>query len=135
MKLIDANIVIYAMGEPHAYKLSCQRVFSLVYEGRLEANIDTELLQEILHFYQRRNHLDFGLALFDRLVTLFPDPFPVSRERVVLARDMLARHRQVEARDALHAAVVLQEDLEGIISADRGFDSIAGLTRFDPMQL
>ena len=39
------------------------------------------------------------------------------------------------SRDAIHAAVVFEHRLEGIISADRAFDGIAGLTRFDPKEL
>ena len=35
------------------------------------------------------------------------------------------------ARDGIHAAVVQTPDLEGIITADKVFDRIKGLKKFD----
>lgn len=123
------------MGNPHPYKESCQQVLRRVFNGQLEANIDTELLQEVLYFYQRRRQLAFGLSLFDRLLALFPNPLPVTRDSAWLARDVLSRYPELEVRDALHVAVALEHGLEGIVSADRGFDVVPDITRFDPAAL
>jgi hypothetical protein len=123
------------MGNPHEYKGSSQRVLGLVYEARIEATVNTEVLQEVLHFYRRRQMLGFGLGLFDRLLLLFPDPLPVTRNTMVITRDVLLQHPHLQARDAVHAAVVLEHGLKGIISADRAFDAIPGVTRFDPKSL
>jgi len=135
LKLIDTNVVIYAMGSQHPYKDICRRALSLVFEQKVEANIDVETLQEIAHFYHRRNRLDFGLSLFDRLLLLFPSPLPITHELAVVMRELLARYPHLQARDAIHAAVVLQHGLEGIISADRGFDAVPEISRFDPKDL
>jgi predicted nucleic acid-binding protein len=35
------------------------------------------------------------------------------------------------ARDAIHAAVVRTHDLEGIVTADKIFDRVKGVKRFD----
>ncbi len=51
--------------------------------------------------------------------------------RAVLAR----AHERLSPRDAIHAAVVLTNGLEGIVSADRAFDGVPGLVRFDPADL
>ena len=123
------------MGNPHPYKVSCQGILAQVYDKTLEANIDVELLQEILHYYHRRSRLEFGLDLFDRLTALFPDPYPVTLGHAAAMREVLARHPSLQVRDALHAAVVMEAGLEGIISADRGFDAIPEIERFDPAEL
>jgi predicted nucleic acid-binding protein len=52
-----------------------------------------------------------------------------------VARDVMSRHPRLEPRDALHAAVVLVHGLEGIVSSDRGYDAVVGVTRFDPRDL
>jgi predicted nucleic acid-binding protein len=70
-----------------------------------------------------------------RLLILFPTPLPVSGEIIAAARDILAAHPQVEPRDAIHAAVVLNHDLEAIISADRAFDQLSEIKRLDPLEL
>ena len=135
MKLVDTNVFIYAVGGTHEYKGACARLSAELIRGEHDANIDTELLQEILYRFWRRGRHQEGLQLFDILITGFPDSLPITTREMTLARDLLSRHPQIGPRDAIHAAVVLTYDLEGIVSTDRGFDSIPGLTRFDPMDL
>ena len=48
---------------------------------------------------------------------------------------MLEAYPQLEPRDAIHAAVVLNHGLEAIISADRAFDEITEIKRLDPLEL
>jgi predicted nucleic acid-binding protein len=42
------------------------------------------------------------------------------------------KYPKLVARDAIHAAVAIVYDLEGIISVDKVFDEIKGLKRFEP---
>jgi hypothetical protein len=39
----------------------------------------------------------------------------------------------VGLRDALHAATAASQLVDGVVSADRGFDPMLGLTRYDPV--
>lgn len=135
MKLIDTNVFIYAVGEPHVYKESCATLMAKLETGEEAANIDSELLQEILYYFWRRRRHGEGAGLFDRLVAGFPDAFPITVAEVRRARELLGAQPLIEPRDAIHAAVVLTHGLEGIISADRGFDAIPGIRRFDPIEL
>jgi predicted nucleic acid-binding protein len=135
LRLIDANVLIYARGAPHPYRAACRSLLAEVEGGRLEANVDTEVLQEIVHVYWYRRRLERGLDYLDRLLVLFPTPFPVSGETIATARDILADHPRLEPRDAIHAAVVLSQGLEAIISADRAFDEIREIKRMDPLEL
>jgi predicted nucleic acid-binding protein len=48
------------------------------------------------------------------------------------ARAMLDEHETLGARDALHAAVVLNHGLEALCSYDRGFDRIEDVRRVTP---
>lgn len=135
MRLIDANIFIYAVGRPHPYRGACRGLLAQLEERTIEGNIDIELLQEVLALYWRQGRLDEGLALFDRLFRAFPNPMPVTNDVVLSARYLLARYPAVGPRDAIHAAVVIAHGLDGIISTDRGFDQMSEITRFDPMDL
>jgi predicted nucleic acid-binding protein len=47
-----------------------------------------------------------------------------------LARDLLAKHQGLSARDAVHAAVMLNHGVEWIATFDAGFDRVAGLRRY-----
>lgn len=134
MKLIDANIFIYAAGKDHPYKLPCLRLLRLVQSGDLDANTDVEVFQEILHFYHARKRTDQGLAVLAHVATQFPHPLPVDLPVILMAGRTLRSMPTMEARDAVHAAVAISGGLEGIITADRDFDGIPGIQRYDPME-
>lgn len=135
MRLIDANIFIYAIGRPHPYREPCRSLLSQLEDRAVEGNIDVELLQEILGFYWKRSRLTEGLALFDRLQLAFPDPLPITNAIISSARALLSSYPAIGPRDAIHAAAVIVHQFEGIISTDSGFDAIPGIKRFDPMEL
>lgn len=135
MKLLDANVIIYAVGRPHAYKEMSRRVTERMLAGEIEANINTEVLQEVLHYFHRVRQTQAALDAFDDLASMFPQPIPIDVTTAQLARDLLGRYPFLQVRDAFHAAVVRQHRLEGIISADRAFDRVVGLKRFDPKEL
>jgi predicted nucleic acid-binding protein len=136
LKLIDTNVVIYAAGRPHRYKAACADILREAARSELpDYAIDVELLQEVLHFYHSRQHLHLGLEIFDELMQTFPAPLAVTPREVAVARDILARYPVLSARDAIHAAVVLNHGLEAIISADHAFDEITEIKRLDPLEL
>lgn len=135
MKLIDANVLIYALGKDHEYRDSARVVTARVYRGELDANVDVEGIQEVIHYYHSRGDHQVTLRIFDSLLPGFPQPVPVDAGVVSAARNVLGNYPFLQVRDAFHAAVVFQHNLEGIISADRAFDKIDGLKRFDPKEL
>ena len=131
MRLIDTNVVIYAAGKAHPLREGAREVLDQVGEGTLQANIDTEVLQEILHVYYARRERTKGFDTIDDLLVIFPNPIPIGREEIETARDLMRAHSFLSARDGIHAAVVQTHDLEGIITADKVFDRIKGLKKFD----
>ena len=131
MRLIDTNVIVYAVGQAHPLEVGASRILSNIAEGALEANLDTESLQEILHLYSSRGERRKGFRTVEHLLMLFPNPIPIGREEIEKARDLMLDHPFLGARDAIHAAVVVTHGLEGIITADRVFDRIKGVKRFD----
>lgn len=135
MKLIDANIFIYAVGSPHSYKAPCRGVLRAIREGRIQAATNTEALQEVLHFYHGRGAVAFGATYVKRLLRTLPSVIEIDGRIIDRAASLVVSHTALATRDLVHAAVVLEHGLEGIISADRGFDQIPGIQRFDPRDL
>lgn len=134
MRLIDTNVFIYAAGAEHAYREPCKRALAAISGGAFSANMDTEVLQEILHYYRSRARVEFGRVVMLESIGAFPEPFEVSVAVMRSAADVLVRHTRLQSRDAVHAAVVMENGLEGIISADCAFDEITGIKRFDPKE-
>lgn len=130
MRLIDTNVIIYAAGKPHPLREKAREVLDRVADGTLQGNIDTEVLQEILHVYNSRKERTKGCDTIDDLLVLFPNPIPIGREEIETARDLMRAYTFLGARDAIHAAVVRFHELDGIVTADKIFDRIKGIKRF-----
>lgn len=135
MKLLDANIFIYAIGRPHPYKEPCLRIVAAL-EGSLHGYLtNAEVLQEILHVFGRRCERENGVRRVHEIMDSVEEVIPIGGEEINAASRLLIQYPQLDARDAVHAAVVLLHGLEGVVSADRGFDVIRGVTRFDPLEM
>ena len=135
MKLVDTNVFIYSAGAPHPYKDSCRQLIQLLGEGEMDGNIDIEVPQELMHFYHSKRRTQEATISAVEALRMFTNPIVVTGATMLMAADILTRCPHLQSRDAVHAAVVLEHNLEGIISTDRGFDNIPGLTRFDPKEL
>ena len=132
MILIDTNIIMYAAGAAHPHKRPSVQLLEQVARGDLEAIIDAETLQEILHRYRSIKRWTDGRKVYDLARQLFPEVIPVTSEVLDHARQLLDANAGLMARDALHAAVVIGEGLEAICTYDRDFDGIPGVRRMEP---
>ena len=132
MILVDANVLMYAAGRDHPHLEKCVRFLLDVAEGRVEAVIDAETLQEVLHRYRSVNRWSVGEAIYDEARRIFPEVLAITSEVTDVARELMARDAGLEARDAIHAAVVRAYGLSGICSYDRDFDRVPRLMRLEP---
>jgi predicted nucleic acid-binding protein len=63
--LVDSNIFMYAAGREHPHKKPATTFLEKVAEGSVEAMIDAEILQEILHRYRALGHWEDGRQVYD----------------------------------------------------------------------
>lgn len=132
MILIDTNILMYAAGSEHPNKGPSVRALESVVEGTLDAALDAEVLQEVLHRYRALGRWREGRQVFDAARRIFTVVLPIAAESVDGARRLLDDHPGLSARDALHAAIVEVHELEGICTYDGDFDAIPWLRRVVP---
>jgi predicted nucleic acid-binding protein len=130
--LIDANIFMYAAGTRHPHKTPSVALLERIALGEIEAAVDAEVLQEILHRYRAIHRWQDGREVYALARRIVPLVVAVTDRMVDRARDLLDGDPELSARDALHAAVVLDRGLEGICSYDRDLDRVAGLRRLEP---
>ncbi|GIW60649.1 MAG: type II toxin-antitoxin system VapC family toxin [Nitrososphaerota archaeon] len=131
---IDANIPMYAAGAEHALKAPCVAILESIAKGELKAVTDAEVVQEILHRYTalgRRNHAVEVCRLFLQVV---PNVLPITRQIIERALEFHLQFSQLQARDSLHVAAMVEYKIARIISADRHFDGVPGIFRLDPTQ-
>ncbi len=123
---------MYAAGVEHPNKAPSVAFLASVAEERVEAIIDAELLQEILHRYRALNRWIEGRRVYDLTRQIFPTVLPITSEILDRARTLLDDYDGLMARDALHAAVVEINNLEAVYSYDRDFDRITTIKRMEP---
>jgi uncharacterized protein len=126
---LDANVFLYATGAEHPLREPAQQIVWRVAAGDLVATTSTEVVQEVLHIFQRRGRGEEGIQLGRRAARMFPDMLSVTRADILRACDLLEQYPQIRVRDAIHAATLLNNGLGTILSADAHFDDIAGVHR------
>jgi len=132
---LDVNIPMYAAGRAHAYKEPCVRVMKAVAQGRLEAAIDVEIIQEILHRYGAIGRRDIAVAMSLNLLEMASVVYPLTAKEIRATINLFDRYARqgILARDLVHVAVMFSNDLEQVVSVDSHFDEIEGITRLDPL--
>jgi hypothetical protein len=130
--LVDTNVIMYAAGAAHSNKAASVTFLERVADGQVEAAIDAEVLQEILHRYRMIGRWEDGRRVYDLTRQLFPIVIPVTAEVLDRARKLLDATAEIMARDAVHAAVAMSEGLDAVCTYDRDFDRIKGIVRREP---
>jgi predicted nucleic acid-binding protein len=128
---------MYAAGAPHPYREACQWILTEVAHQRLLTAIDVEVIQEILHRYGALGrHID-AVTMAMALQVLVPSIYAITVAEIQTAVALYQQYapQGVQSRDVIHVAVMLNNGLTEIISADRHFDLIAGIRRTDPLVL
>jgi predicted nucleic acid-binding protein len=129
MIFIDSNIPMYVAGRDHPLRGPAMRVLERVRAGELDACSSTEVLKEILYRYAGLKRLDLARDVYNLFVGLCPVILPVTLADTDRARDLLGAGPGVAVRDAIHAAVMLNNDVCEIATFDEGFDAIDGIKR------
>lgn len=134
---LDVNVPMYAAGREHPYREPCRFVMAEVASGKLSVVVDAEIFQEIMYRFGAIERWEVGAEMASALLELVPEIIPVEVKDVRKALDLFRKYgpKGVSARDTLHAAVMLNRDLQRIISVDRHFDLIEGIERVDPRDL
>lgn len=126
---IDSNIPMYVAGAAHPNREPARKLLARVGNRELDAVTSTEVLQEILFRYSALKRMDLGREVYDLFVEVCPVVLGVTLADTDRARDLLATVEGISARNALHAAVLLNHGIGLIATFDTGFDRIAGIRR------
>lgn len=132
MTFIDSNVPMYVAGRDHPHREPARRFLDRVRAGEVDACTSTEVLQEILYRYAGLGRLDLARQVYELFVQICPVVFPVTLADTDRAKDLLVTGSGVSARDAVHAAVMLNNGVTRIATFDAGFDRVAEVQRIAP---
>ena len=128
MIFVDSNIPMYLVGAAHPNKEAARRRLERAIIDGERLLTDAEVLQEILHRYVAIDRRDAISPAFDSVLGIVDAVLPIDLEDVERARTLLTTPT-LQARDAIHVAVMQRHGISRILSFDRAFDQIPGLTR------
>jgi hypothetical protein len=128
MVFVDTNVFVYAVGRPHPLREPARTLVRERVAAGTPLATSAEVLQELLHVYLpvgRIETLDAALTLANDLTTVLP----VDASDVRAARDLVASHPGLGARDLLHLAVAARHGASEILSFDRALVAAFGAAR------
>ena len=129
---IDSNIPMYWAGRKSEFKEPCRHILESVAREELEGYTSVEILQEILYRFWYLNDMSKGRQIFDLFSETATAVLPVTEPDVHLARSLSEKHT-CGPRDLLHLAVMQNNSIPTIISADKDFDAVGSIERVDPL--
>jgi len=132
---LDTCIFMYAAGKEHRYKRPCVDILKMAREGLSTFHIDTELIQEILYRYYHLGMIDSALELSWSVLDLLPEVLSVSLADVKLALFYNKKYQKlgIPPRDFIHLAVMLNNGIDKIVTADQHFNKFEEVQRIDPV--
>lgn len=133
MILLDTTALVYAVGSEHPLREPCRALISAIGDGRIAATTTVEMLQEFTHVRARRRGRDDAADLTSQFAVLLSPLVTVDGADLAAGLDLYRAHDALGAFDAVLAVVAMRRDgMQGLVSADRAFASVRGLTHYDP---
>lgn len=128
MILVDSNIPMYLVGGEHPSKAAARNLLEVAIAAREHLVTDAEVLREILHRYVAINRRDAIDPATEALLAIVDDVLPIELEDAHLARRIVLTS-PLSARDALHLAIMQRHGIAQIMTFDRAFDGLPGVSR------
>ena len=124
MIVIDTTVLVYAVGAEHPLKEPCRELIS----RRTDSLTTTAgVIQEFVHVRGRRRSRTDAVTLASAYLKLFSPLLGVPDPAVHQALDLLDKHQELGAFDAVLAATARMAGCDALVTADRSFASIDGL--------
>jgi predicted nucleic acid-binding protein len=126
---VDSNMPMYLIGADHPHKTDAQRLLERAVVAGEALVTDVEVFQEILHRYVAIDRRDAISPAWELLTSIADQVAGIDIDDVATARDLVLAGTATSARDAIHVAVMRRLDCSRILTFDRGFDAVPGITR------
>ena len=131
MIVLDTTVLVYAVGDDHALRDTARAVLAAAAEGDLRATTTPEAIQEFAHVRARRRDRRDASALAASYADLLSPLLEVGEADLREGLRLFERLPSLGAFDAVLAALALRVGATALVSADRGFAAVRGLTFAD----
>lgn len=129
---IDTNVWIYAITANLKYGESCRKILEDIEKGRTKAIISTQVLTEIIGVLYRQYKVKDTSDQLNAILSYPVNVFLVTPDIIRKASEY-ARDYKILPYDAIHIAILTNQAISKIVSADKEFDKIEFIQRVDPL--
>ena len=131
MILLDTTVLVYAVGNEHPLRESSRGLIEAISDGRVEASTSVEVIQEFVHVRARRRDRHDAADRGRELLRLLGPLVTPGDAELAMALRLFEEHTGLGMFDAVLAATAMSSGAEGLVSADRAFAGLRGLTFLD----
>lgn len=137
LSYIDSNIFIYPIVyDPSSIReaLRAKNFLRKIALGEIEAYVSPVTWDEVVWVVRKVLGVSSSLNQGRKLLS-FPNLkiLPVKRTTVLKAQDLMEKY-ELKPRDALHAAIALENKITTIVSYDEDFDKLKEIKRIEPLE-
>lgn len=130
--LYDTNVFVYALGGEHPMRAPCRAILARAERGELRGEASADLVQELAHQRYRQTGDRMAACRSARQAARACVLHALEPGDALRGLELFEQNPRLTGRDASFAAVAIGRGIDAILSADRDFDRLPGLERFDP---
>jgi uncharacterized protein len=130
--VLDTTVLVYAVGDEHPLREPCRDLVEAIAEDRVEATTTVEVIQEFVHIRARRRARSDATERGRELLRLLGPLISPGEAELALGLRLFEEHDGLGMFDAVLAASAMLSGADALVSADRAFASVSGLTHLDP---
>lgn len=131
MIVVDTTVLVYAVGDVHTLRDPARTLLAAAAGGSVRVSTTPEVIQEFAHVRARRRDRSDAAALAASYADLLSPLLEVGEVDLREGLRLFERSDSLGAFDAVLAAVTLRAGAMALVSADRAFADLAGLTFAD----
>lgn len=130
--LYDTSVFIYALGMEHPYRAPCRGILERAGARELRGEASPNLLQELVNQRFRRTRDRARAAEAGQMAAGLCKLHSLEPNDVLRGIEIFETHPDLDARDAVFAALAINRGVDAILATDKAFDEVDGLERIDP---
>ena len=132
MIVLDTTVLVYAVGDEHPLREPSRGLIEAIAGDRVEATTTVEVIQEFVHVRARRRDRHDAADRGRELLRLLGPLITPGDAELALGLRLFEENDGLGMFDAVLAATVMLSGADALVSADRTFATVRGLTRLDP---
>jgi len=129
---LDSNIFIYLSDRKSKFYLKCLEFINHCMRGDILIITSVETFQEIIYYSKRINKLKEGLNSARTTYKIVDEILSIDEKIIEEYLRLVERYKNADSRDIIHLAVSLENNIETIITYDKGFKKFKEIKAVTP---